>query len=215
LEYETALKQAEAQLNRAMQDLDKLQDGPDPDDVAVLEARIAAIKVAPRQAAAAVEQARVGLTQAQAMLDQAQSAVAQAQAELDLIEKQLDKAVVYAATSGIVLSRNIEVGEVVQPGAAVMTIGQIDNLTITVYVPEDRYGQINLGEGAQVTVDSFPGETFSATVIYIADKAEFTPRNVQTPEGRRTTVFAVELSVDDQQGKLKPGMPADVCFSCP
>ena len=46
----------------------------------------------------------------------------------------------------------------------------------------------------------------------IADQAEFTPRNVQTDEGRRTTVFAVKLTVDDPAGKLKPGMPADVVF---
>jgi len=214
LEYETALDQADAQLSKAMDDLENLQDGPDPDAVSLQEARIAAIKVAPRQAEAAVEQAKVGLTQAQARLDQAQTAIAQAQAELDLIENQLEKSVVYASTTGIVLSRNLEPGEVVQPGATVMTLGQLENLTITVYVPEDLYGKISLGESAIVTVDSFPGETFAAQVDYIADKAEFTPRNVQTPEGRRTTVFAIELTLAGGQGKLKPGMPADVCFAC-
>jgi hypothetical protein len=65
---------------------------------------------------------------------------------------------------------------------------------------------------AHVTVDSFPRESFMAQVVYIADKAEFTPRNVQTVEGRRTTVFAVELAIENPEGKLKPGMPADVEF---
>ena len=88
----------------------------------------------------------------------------------------------------------------------------MDKLTITVYIPEDRYGQINIGDMAIVKVDSFPGETFDAVVVRIADQAEYTPRNVQTEEDRRTTVFAIELSVDDPQGKLKPGMPADVNF---
>jgi hypothetical protein len=64
-----------------------------------------------------------------------------------------------------------------------------------------------------MSVDSFSGETFEATVIRIADQAEFTPRNVQTEEGRKTTVFAVELSVANPEGKLKPGMPADVDFN--
>jgi HlyD family secretion protein len=214
LEYETALDQANAQLSNAMDDLEKLQDGPDPDAVSLQEARITAIKVAPRQAQAAVEQANVGLAQAQARLDQAQTAIAQAEAELDLIEKQLEKSVIYAPTTGIVLSRNVEQGEVIQPGATVMTLGQLENLTITVYVPEDLYGKISLGERATVTVDSFPGETFDAQVDYIADNAEFTPRNVQTPEGRRTTVYAIELTLGGGQGKLKPGMPADVCFAC-
>ncbi len=63
-----------------------------------------------------------------------------------------------------------------------------------------------------MTVDSFLGEVFEANVIRIADQAEFTPRNVQTEEGRKSTVFAVELMVDNPQGKLKPGMPADVKF---
>jgi HlyD family secretion protein len=63
-----------------------------------------------------------------------------------------------------------------------------------------------------VTVDSFPGETFTATVTYISSQAEFTPRNVQTVEGRKNTVFAVKLKLEDTSGKLKPGMPADVTF---
>ncbi|MBP1702990.1 MAG: hypothetical protein H6Q38_2097 [Chloroflexi bacterium] len=125
---------------------------------------------------------------------------------------QLEKTVVYAARDGVVLTRSVEPGEVVQPGAALMTIGDLNSLVITVYVPEDLYGQISLGQEAQVTVDSFPGETFQATVNHIADQAEFTPRNVQTAEGRKTTVFAVELALDNREGKLKPGMPADVIF---
>ena len=94
-----------------------------------------------------------------------------------------------------------------------MVIGLLDDLTITVYLAEDAYGQVNLGDKGNVTVNSYPDEVFTAEVIRIADEAEFTPRNVQTEEDRRTTVFAIELSVLDLEGKLKPGMPADVSFS--
>ena len=93
-----------------------------------------------------------------------------------------------------------------------MTIGQLDKLSITVYVPEDQYGEIRLGDMALVSVDSFPDELFEAVVTRIADQAEYTPRNVQTEEDRKTTVFAIELSVDNPDWKLKPGMPADVSF---
>jgi HlyD family secretion protein len=62
-------------------------------------------------------------------------------------------------------------------------------------------------------VDSFPTVTFTAEVTHIADQAEFTPRNVQTAEGRSSTVYAIKLTVTDPQGKLKPGMPADVTFA--
>jgi len=77
-------------------------------------------------------------------------------------------------------------------------------------VPEDRYGQIALGQTYPVTIDSFPGETFYGRVGVISDKAEFTPRNVQTTDSRQTTVYAVKLDLEPTGGKLKPGMPADV-----
>ncbi|MCS6826582.1 MAG: hypothetical protein NZ553_08230, partial [Caldilinea sp.] len=74
------------------------------------------------------------------------------------------------------------------------------------------YGRIELGATYPVTVDSFPGEVFTGTVRHIADRAEFTPRNVQTTDNRKTTVFAVKLDLGAGAGKLKPGMPADVHF---
>ena len=114
---------------------------------------------------------------------------------------------------GVVLIRSIEVGEILQAGVPAMTIGKLDTLKVTVYIPETQYGQLQVGEKATLSTDSFPNETFNATITRIADQAEFTPQNVQTKEGRQTTVYAVELSVDNQSGKLKPGMPVDVTFA--
>ena len=118
----------------------------------------------------------------------------------------------HTAVAGVIMTRTAEPGELIQPGMTALTIGQLDGLTVTVYIPENRYGQINLGDKATVTVDSFTGETFTAVVVRIADQAEFTPRNVQTSEERQTTVYAVELAVTDENTQLKPGMPADVRF---
>ena len=145
-------------------------------------------------------------------LDKAKSALAQAEASLALIDAQIAKLEVKAPMDGTILTRNVEPGEFVQPGATTLTIGNLNELTITVYIPENRYGEISLGQTATLTVDSFPDATFNATVIQIADKAEFTPRNVQTVEGRSSTVFAIKLSVQDPDGMLKIGMPADVVF---
>ncbi len=156
--------------------------------------------------------ASTSLDQAKAGLQHAQTAVQQAQANLALLDKQLSKLTVYAPMDGVVLTRNIEPGEFVQPGATTFAMADLNNITITVYIPEDRYGQIKLGQQASVTVDSFPAETFTAEVIHIADQAEFTPRNVQTVEGRSATVYAIKLKVIDTEGKLKIGMPADVQF---
>jgi HlyD family secretion protein len=174
-----------------------------------------AAEAALRQAEAVVAQAEANLLQVEASVVQAEKMVAQTQAALDAFQLQMDKLTLRAAVSGVVMTRSVEPGEVIQPGITVMTLGQIENLTITVYIPEDRYGQISLGDSAQVTADSFPEQVFGAVVTRIADQAEYTPRNVQTEEDRRTTVYAVELSVEDPDGKLKPGMPADVVFSVP
>ena len=180
---------AEARVASAERELEKWSEGPDPDALALAEARV---------------------SNAQAQVAAARS---QLEAQLDAIDLELEKYVVRAPVSGVLIIRNVEPGELILPGAPAMTIGQLDDLTLTVYVPEDRYGQISLGDLALATVDSYPAETFEAVVTRISDRAEFTPRNVQTEEDRRSTVYAIVLSVEDPDGKLKPGMPADVEFS--
>jgi multidrug efflux pump subunit AcrA (membrane-fusion protein) len=113
---------------------------------------------------------------------------------------------------GVVLERLVEPGEFAAPASTEMVVASLDALTLTIYVPEDRYGQIALGQTFPVTVDSFPGETFRGTVRFISDQAQFTPRSVQTKDSRQTTVYAVKLALAPSSGKLKPGMPADVHF---
>jgi HlyD family secretion protein len=159
-----------------------------------------------------VTQAQKALDQAKAAASQARTAVSQAQANLDLIDAQIKKLSTFAPADGILITRNIEPGEIAGPGATVMVLARVNDLTITVYVPEDRYGEIKLGQKALVSIDSFPSEQFNASVIQIAEKAEFTPRNVQTVDGRKTTVFAIKLQLEDPSGKVKYGMPADVTF---
>lgn len=145
-------------------------------------------------------------------VQQAEAVLAQAQAALALIEIQLEKATIKSPTDGVVLTRNLEEGEMLVPGSVALTIGQLDEVSLTVYIPETEYGKIKLGDTVSITVDSFPGENFSGTVTYISDQAEFTPRNVQTVDGRKTTVYAVKITVPNTNLELKPGMPADVIF---
>jgi len=157
-----------------------------------------------------VETAKAAVTLTETGVAQAEANLRQAEAALEMIEIQLDKFIVKAPVDGIVLSRNLEVGEMIVPGSVVMVIGQLEEVHLTVYVPEDKYGQIQLGQAVTVTADSFPGESFDGQVIRIADEAEFTPRNVQTVEGRLATVYAVEILAPNPDLRLKPGMPADV-----
>jgi multidrug resistance efflux pump len=152
-----------------------------------------------------VKAAESGVTQAEAALSQAQAALA-------TLDVQLKKTIVTAPVDGTVLTSNLEVGETLAPTSVVLTIGQLQEVNLTVFIPETEYGKVKLGDQVSITVDSFPGETFSGTVVYISDQAEFTPRNVQTVEGRKTTVYAVKITVPNTDLELKPGMPADVTF---
>jgi HlyD family secretion protein len=163
----------------------------------------------PEQLAAA--QAAVDAAAAQARAADGQ--VAAAGAALDLLDVQLARLTISAPVEGVVLTRAVQPGEVAAPGGALMELADLSQLTLTVYVPETRYGAISPGQYAVVSVDSFPGETFTAAVARVADQAEFTPRNTQTIEGRRLTVYAVELHLDNPDAKLKPGMPAVVTFT--
>ena len=113
---------------------------------------------------------------------------------------------------GVVLTNPVQVDEYAAPGSTIMVVASLNDLTLKIYVPESLYGQIELGQSFPITVDSFPNQTFNGTVNYISDQAQFTPRNVQTIDSRKTTVYAVQLVLDPTGGLLKPGMPADVHF---
>jgi len=153
-----------------------------------------------------VRAALAGVQQAEAVLTQAQAAQA-------LIDIQLEKSIIKSPADGIVLTRNLEEGEMLSPGSVAIIIGQLQEVSLTVYIPETEYGKIKLGDSVSIAVDSFPGEKFSGIVSYISDQAEFTPRNVQTIDGRKTTVYAVKITVPNSNLELKPGMPADGTFN--
>ena len=156
--------------------------------------------------------AESALRKAELAAEQARLAVIQAEASLALIDTQIAKLTVTAPMDGVVLTSTVTAGEVITAGSSAMVLGDLSNLTIVVYVPETLYGQLNLGQSATIHVDSFPGVIFTAAVSQIANQAEYTPRNVQSVEGRSATVYAITLRVNDPEGKLKPGMPADVQF---
>ena len=207
------LEAANSQVAAAQATLNKLLSGPTSPEIRSAQARVAAAQGQLQSAQAQYELLATGPSREQ--IAAADAVVAQAEQTLRTYDVQADKLVVHAPQDGVVLVRNIEVGEVVGPGATVMVLGQLDPLQLTVYLPEDSYGQVKLGQTAQVTVDSYQGVAFSAGVVHIADQAEFTPRNVQTVAGRRTTVYAVKFDVPNPDGRLKPGMPADVTFGEP
>ncbi len=115
--------------------------------------------------------------------------------------------------NGVVLLRAADPGEITTAGGSLLVVADLTTVTLTVYIPEAQYGQIYLGQDLPVSVDSFPGKVFIGTVTHIADEAEFTPRNAQTIQNRKNTVYAVKLNIPNPDLDLKPGMPADVTLN--
>ena len=159
-----------------------------------------------------VKVAKAAMESAQDQVTLAKAGKTQAEAALNLLQIQLGKSIVTSPIQATVLNVNSQVGELVGAGSNVITIAKLDVVNLTVYIPEDVYGQIPVGQRVSITVDSYPSETFNGEVTQIADEAEFTPRNVQTVEGRKATVYAVLIEIPNSSNKLKPGMPADVNF---
>lgn len=165
-----------------------------------------------------------GVAVAQAQLDDLEAGptrdevrVAEARAWLELaraeaIRAQREQFVLTSPIDGVVLDQALRAGELAAPAATVLTVANLDRLTLTVYVPVNQVGGVQLGQQVQVTVGSLPGQVFAGQVERIGDEPEYTPRNIATREERLNTFYAVEVRVDNAEGLLKPGMPADATF---
>jgi HlyD family secretion protein len=192
-------------------------------------AQLRAIRTHPLVLSAQVHQAEGQVAIAQAGVDVAQAAledlraepspeelavaeakVEVAQAALAVLEVQRDMLTLRSPLAGIITSQVVQVGEVAQPGATLVTVADLSEITLTIYVPEDELQRVYLAQGVEIRVDAFPRATFEGHVAYISPQAEFTPRNVQTTEDRVSMVFAVRIRVPNPDLRLRPGMPADV-----
>lgn len=140
----------------------------------------------------------------------AQAELRQAEAEERAARVAYDDARLYSPIDGVVTRTHVEVGETVAAGRPVATLTDLNKPWVRVYVPETAIGRVRLGSSADISVDSFPDRVFKGRVTYIASQAEFTPKNVQTQEERVKLVFAIDVTAENPDGRLNPGMPADV-----
>jgi HlyD family secretion protein len=130
-------------------------------------------------------------------------------ARLQEAQANLAERLIIAPGNGTIVSRPVEVGDVVSPGSPIFQIVDMGRLYLKVYIPEPDIAKLRLGDAAEVFVDAFPGRGFAARISKIYDQAEFTPKNVETAEERLKLVFGIELAFVDPDSLLKPGMPAD------
>lgn len=146
-------------------------------------------------------------------IQQARARVAQARAAVDLAAAQLANSRLLSPLTGRVLSHNIEVGEFVSPGTAVVTVADTAQIWVRAYLNETDLGHVRLGQAVTVRIDTFPDRDFPATIGFIATEAEFTPKTVQTPKERVRLVYRLKIDVANPDDVLKPGMPAEVIIS--
>lgn len=139
----------------------------------------------------------------------AQANVGAARQNLGLSRINLEYTRLLAPNAGVISVREAELGEVVPPGAPVVTLSDLDHVWLRAYIAESDLGKIRWGQDAAVTTDTYPGKRYHGHISFISSIAEFTPKSVQTYKERVTLVYRIKIDVDNLTHELKPGMPAD------
>jgi HlyD family secretion protein len=211
---EDHLAQAQAELDAARRDLVRLEglaDRGSATEKARDDARTRR-EVAERAVAAArAELDKLIAGPRREEIEAARAQRAAATARVAAIEQQITDATVLAPRDGVLTERIAEPGEVLPAGAALAVLTDIGRPWLNVWVGEPSLSSIRLGDSVEVRADGRE-EAFDGTVSFVSDVAEFTPKNVQTPEERAKLVYRIKIALDNGAGVFKPGMPADAWF---
>ncbi|HJN18457.1 MAG TPA: efflux RND transporter periplasmic adaptor subunit, partial [Armatimonadota bacterium] len=143
-------------------------------------------------------------------IDAARGRLAEAEAALGAAEVRRSYCEIEAPCAGTVTDVVTDLGETAATGTTVVVVSDLENMWLRAYVGFANLGQVTLGETFSIATEAVPERAFAGTVIRVSDEAEFTPKDVQTPDQRMTQVYWVKVGVGDGMGLLKPGMPADL-----
>jgi HlyD family secretion protein len=207
----TAFRVASEQYSAAVEKLDLVKEGPRQEELRRAEADV-------RQARAALLEAQAGeldIVHKRQELATVEANIRRDRAALEVAEATFAYTTLTSPINGVVLRKHVEPGEVVAAGTPIVTIADLDDIWVRIYVPETQLGRVKLGQTGEVTTDSYRGKIYRGRVIYVSSEAEFTPKTIQTFEERVKLVFAVKVKVDNPAQELKPGMPADVRLALP
>jgi len=204
VQFETALKENQ----RAVETYNLSKEGFRREEIDTARSRLAEGEAAQRLAESNLKK----IEAAEQEVEAARAQVAAAKAALDVTEIQLGHTELKAPYTGMILSRNMEPGEVVTPSQEVLTISDLSRVDLKVFVEETEIGRIVPGQPVDVKIDTFPDKTYAGRVAYISPQAEFTPKIIQTHKERVKLVYLVKVSVPNPNYELKSGMPADAWF---
>jgi HlyD family secretion protein len=204
-QFKAAFEGSRANVIQAEQQLDLLREGSRSEDIEMAEAAVGS-------AEAGVEMARSGLLEikkTEKSLATIEADIERAQAALELIETQIKDTELYTPTSGVVLTKAAENGEVLLAGSTVAVIGDLTRPWVRGYIRQQDLGRIKIGNRVKVKTDSFPEKTYIGRVSFIASKAEFTPKQIQTEEERVKLVYRIKIELENENQELKLNMPVD------
>ena len=142
------------------------------------------------------EAAEAAYVAANAKRDEADAAIKAAEADVERLQAVLVDLVLVSPRSGRVQYRLARAGEVVAPGQRVLTILDLNDVYMTIYLPADVAGKLTLGDEARVIADPIPQYVIPATISFVATDAQFTPKSVETEEERQKLMFRVKLQGD-------------------
>lgn len=196
------LQTARARVRERSENLALLKEGTRAEEIAAARARLAEAK----EALALMQN---GYRDEE--IAEAYAAVQAAEASLRVIDAQIEELTIEAPVDGRVEAVELQPGDLVGANTPVLSLMDLNRLWVRAYVPEDRL-DVQIGQPVTVTVDSYPGEQFRGEITFVAREAEFTPRNVQTPEERSRQVFRIKVTLLEGLDRLRPGMSADIHF---
>jgi HlyD family secretion protein len=204
-QYKARFDASQANLRQAEERYSLVLEGPRKEDIAAARAQM-------EQARASIklsEAARLELKRREEELVTRRAQTEQAKAQLAVVGSQVADGTVLSPINGIVLVKSAEAGEILAAGTTIATLGDLDKPWLRGYIREQDLGRIKLGAKAKISTDSYPGKTYWGRVSFISSEAEFTPKQIQTPEERVKLVYRIKIEVDNPAHELKLNMPAD------
>ena len=142
-------------------------------------------------------------------IEQAQANLKKAVSMVDLLKQNIEDCKIYAPSDGFVSKKFIEEGENAVMGGSLLRLSNLETVNLVIYIPETELAKVKLGQEADITIDAFKDKNYKGKIIFISPEAEFTPKNIQTPDERTKLVFAIKIEIPNPQFELKPGLPAD------
>jgi HlyD family secretion protein len=204
-QYRTRSRSAAAMLQQAEKRYELVKEGPRKEEIEQGRAGVAKAEAALRLS----EASELELRRKEQDVTARRAQIEQARAQAGITDVQLGDMVLRAPMDGVVLVKSAELGEVLAAGTAVVTIGDIDHPWARAYINERDLGRVRIGQAAAVHSDSFPGRSFNGRVSFISSRAEFTPRQIQTPEERVKLVYRIKIDAENPGRELKSNMPVD------